>query len=118
MNLEHPILQRVRDRPAMYLGRPSVVRLQAFLQGFSACEEMNRIASPQQDTTEFCDWLEMKLQMPSQIGYANMLLSYADGDDVSAFYEFWKFLDEFIAHRSVQKGGVPKGVPPKGDAIL
>jgi hypothetical protein len=102
MNFKHPILEHVRRRPALFLGRPSLVRLQAFIQGYSACECDHHFEVVEQDTSEFCDWLSGQLRIPSNVGYVNMLLAVSDGDDAVAFDSFWSWLDKFRALQKVE----------------
>ena len=43
MHFDHPLLDKIRERPALYLGRPSLIRLRAFVDGYMACEYDNRL---------------------------------------------------------------------------
>ena len=104
MNFNHPILESIRERPAMHLGRPSLIRLRAFVAGYMACEYDNRLVPyKESETAEFCEWLGKRRKMPASLGYVGMLLAVHDGDDAAAYHDFWSCLDEYRAEKNSEE---------------
>ena len=100
MDFSHPILDTIRERPAMYLGEPSLIRLSAFVDGYLACEYDNRLLPYKEpETAEFCEWLSRQLKTSASLGYVEMLLALDDGDDAAAYHDFWSYLDEYRAEK-------------------
>lgn len=92
------LIDRIRPRPAMYLGENSVSLLRAFLGGYMAaafeCEASFVEENP--PFREFHNWVAMKFgYFESTSGWANMLLAVENGDEAKALERFFVYLDDF-----------------------
>lgn len=92
------LIDRIRPRPAMYLGENSVSLLRAFLGGYMVaayeCEESFVEECP--PFSDFHNWVAMKLDYyESTSGWANMLLKAENGDEAKALERFFVYLDDF-----------------------
>lgn len=80
----------------MYLGRNSIICLQAFLSGYSIAQyELHANQSPQdKDFQEFPEWIRQKFNIKTSQSWANILLFYAE-DEQKALDLFFKMFEEF-----------------------
>ncbi|WP_017749260.1 hypothetical protein [Scytonema hofmannii] len=103
MHALYTLIQKIQKAPSMYLGRASIVCLQAFLSGYSIAQyELGATQSPQdKDFQEFPEWIKQKFNIQSSQSWANILLFYAE-DEQKALDLFFNVFEEFRArHASV-----------------
>jgi hypothetical protein len=93
----YELIERIRPRPALYLGSASISQLQSFLNGYQiAAEELNATLEGDPPFGYFHDWIAMKLgKYASTAGWCNMLLESANGDEEKALELFFLHLDQF-----------------------
>ena len=91
-------LNKIKQTPVMYLGRPSVSDLFMFLVGYEfARSELGQTL----DTTEeafyehFQPWLQEKLGVRSVTSWAKLIMLSCH-DEKSGFEKFFRLLDEFL----------------------
>jgi hypothetical protein len=99
----YTIIHKIQKAPSMYLGRASIVCLQAFLSGYSIAQyELVTTQSPQdKDFQEFPEWIRQKFNIKTSQSWANILLFYAE-DEQKALDLFFKVFEEFCnRHTSV-----------------
>lgn len=91
------ILEKVRNKPGMYIGRPSVSDLFMFLVGYEcACDELG-IEATEEDNEfygKFQPWLQQKLGIKTVSSWAKMIMLYCK-DEKAGFDYFYNLLDEF-----------------------
>jgi hypothetical protein len=93
----YDLLDLLRVRPGMWIGVPSITRLDLFIAGFrvgihSAHASLEDEAPPFQ---EFHDWITASIgRHKNGHGWSDMLLE-ACGDEQAAFDRFWIELDAF-----------------------
>lgn len=91
------LLQRIKQRPGMYLGKCSITRLRAFLDGY----EMARAELGFPDTEEqqqldgFQEWIQERYQITSTHGWDSIILFFSV-DEKDALDKFFKLLEEFL----------------------
>jgi hypothetical protein len=93
------LLPKIKAKPALYLGAPSVSDLFMFLAGYkSAKQEMGvaPTAAELQFYREFQPWLQAKYQITTNKSWAKIIHFYAQ-DDRTAFDHFFDRLAEFQA---------------------
>lgn len=86
------LLNNVRKRPEMYLGKPSIYHLQCFLGGWS-----QRSPNGIEDAAlfdEFASWIAKKYKVKSTQGWAK-IIEFWSADEVDALKQFFVLLDEF-----------------------
>jgi len=102
------LLEAIRKRPALYLGRKSVLSLQAFLDGYYfARRELNLVLTPQEQTLQdFMGWLRQRFQVETGEPWATILLANAPSEQ-DALTLFFTLLDEFGQRPSVTSTQTP-----------
>ena len=91
------ILEKIKTKPGMYLGRPSVSDLFMFLVGYECARseldiELDRAEEDFQG--EFQPWLQKKMGITTVSSWAKMIMLYCH-DEKAGFESFFKLLDEF-----------------------
>ena len=93
----YDLLTKIRVRPAMYLGEWSLIRLRAFIDGYTfLAYELGIEPRDQPDFGGFHDWVARKFGWrESTAGWTNILLQESGGDDRKGLASFFKLLDEY-----------------------
>ena len=94
----YKMLDIIRPRPRMYLGKESLTKLWWFLFGYQRALEHNSI--PFKDRLwgvgRFEFWVLRKYRLPSNTkGYADIMREKCGGDEAKALAKFFELLDEF-----------------------
>jgi len=88
------ILERVRQRPTMFLGKHSLSALAHFLDGYFAAQYDLGVRPATLLPEDFHDWVAYRLHFrESTSGYVNMILKHT-GDEPKALARFFELLDE------------------------
>lgn len=93
------LLERIKKRPGMYLGKPSITRLNMLLTGYSLARlELGlEETKEEQEFSQFQEWIEQKYQSKSTEGWDTLILKHSD-DEKGAFNQFFILYDEFKPH--------------------
>ena len=94
----YALIEKIRPRPALYLGKNSVSLLNAFLGGYMTAAYDAQISFVDETPPfgAFHDWVAMKLgYYESTSGWANMLLAAEGQNEAKALERFFVYLDEF-----------------------
>ena len=99
----YELLDDIRRRPAMYLGRKSLRDLDAWLQGYhmGKAEAGAAASDEEQEFREFDAFVQDKYDWHDVGGWA-WKIAYYHRDDASALDEFFKLLDEFRESKQQQ----------------
>lgn len=92
------LLQRIKQRPGMYLGKCSITRLRAFLDGYeTARAELGfpDTEQQQQQLDGFQEWIQERYQITSTHGWDSIILFFSV-DEKDALDKFFKLLEEFL----------------------
>lgn len=94
-------LKEIRERPGMYLGRLSLNRLSAFLDG---CYFANGRIGQGPDPTfhGFRDWVVNRYNITSQHRWDSVILFIEHFDDERAYNKFFELLDLYLEEREKQ----------------
>ena len=106
----YELIERIRPRPAMYLGLASLTRLNSFLDGYrSALDDLRVELAGTPAFGYFHDWVAMKLgKYEGTAGYCHLILESTQGDEKKALDRFFTYLDEFKRRKAtVHLEGVP-----------
>lgn len=97
----YTLIQKIKKAPSMYLGRHSIICLQAFLSGYSVAKhELGEQPTKQDsDFREFPEWIRKRFNVQTSQSWANIILFYCE-DETKALDKFFELLDEFIARNS------------------
>ncbi|MEB3179316.1 MAG: hypothetical protein VKL59_09830 [Nostocaceae cyanobacterium] len=91
------ILEKIKAKPGMYLGRPSVSDLFMFLVGYEFARSELGIETTEEDDDfygEFQPWLQKKLNITTVSSWSKMIMLYCH-DEKAGFEYFFRLLDEF-----------------------
>ena len=112
----YALIDKIRPRPAMYLGENSVSILNAFLGGYltAAFEAGISLVDENPPFEEFHDWVAMRLgYYESTSGWSKMLLAAEGGNEAKALERFFVYLDEFKQRKAkVILQAVPDAAKP------
>ncbi|WP_414579531.1 hypothetical protein [Anabaena sp. CCY 9402-a] len=93
----YEILSKIKAKPGMYIGRPSVSDLFMFLVGYECSRSELGIENTQEEEDfygEFQPWLQKKLGIKTVSSWSKMIMLYCH-DEKAGFEKFFSLLDEF-----------------------
>ena len=91
------VLQKVKTKPGMYIGRPSVSDLFMFIVGYEfARGELDIEPTEWEDDfhENFQPWLQKKYHVSTSNSWAKIIMLYC-GNEQEGFNAFYRLLDEF-----------------------
>lgn len=97
MSEVYEILAKIKAKPGMYIGRPSVSDLFMFLVGYECSRSELGIENTEDEEDfygEFQPWLQKKLGITTVSSWAKMIMLYCH-DERAGFEKFFNLLDEF-----------------------
>ncbi|WP_017303312.1 hypothetical protein [Spirulina subsalsa] len=96
----YDLLERIKKRPGMYLGRVSLIRLKMLLLGYSMSREELGLELTQQEKqfSQFQNWIQEKYNVNSSEGWENIILSQVN-DERLAFELFFELFEQFSLAR-------------------
>lgn len=90
------LLERIKQKPGMYLGNCSITRLNMLLVGYSQARmelELPRTVQ-EQEFDQFQEWIQHKYNISDSKGWDSIILLNST-DEKEAFYKFFQLFDEF-----------------------
>jgi hypothetical protein len=92
------LIEKIRERPGIILGRPSARSLYAFLSGFAYARKDGN-PGDYDFLAGFNQWVHDRYGVTSSQGWAKIIEFYSltEADEMALF---WKLLDEYLAHRT------------------
>jgi len=92
------LIENIRERPGMYIGECSIIRLRAFVYGYAyAIYEIGLGMDIFQLLKDFNDYIQKSYHIESTEGWDKILLSKCNNDEEKAFKLFGKKWDDFLA---------------------
>lgn len=93
----YELIQKIKQRPALYLGKPSIEHLQVFLDGYLfARRQLNiNVTEQEQQFEGFQEWIENKFNQKDTQSWTKIILFYSQ-DEQRALSRFFELFDEFI----------------------
>lgn len=113
------ILEKIRSKPGMYLGQPSVSNLFMFLVGYECARNEWGIELTEDEDDfygEFQPWLQKKLGIITVSSWAKMIMLYCH-DEKTGFEQFFKFFDEF-KQRDRRRANEPESLPNESPILI
>ncbi len=93
------LLKAVRIKPGMYIGKKSLTRLRAFIDGyFYALYKLNGKQEYLCFIPEFQDWIADRYEIRSTHGWSE-IINFFSQDEGEAFDTFYELLDEFLLEK-------------------
>jgi uncharacterized NAD(P)/FAD-binding protein YdhS len=94
-------LEKIKKKPALYLGRKSLQALYFFLEGYEFSREELGIESTEEEVffyENFQEWLQSRFQVQTVSSWAKIIQLYSI-DDRDAFDNFFSLLDQFLSEK-------------------
>lgn len=93
----YELIQRIRSRPSMYLGKPYITRFKAFLDGYIGARNDLGFALNEQEEmlNKFQEWIQSRFKITSSHSWAEIILFYS-GDERDALDKFFELFDKFL----------------------
>jgi hypothetical protein len=99
-HFESSLLERIRQRPPLFLGERSLSALRQFFSGYYFAYHELGTRAPELIPNDFHDWVAYRLQFrESTLGYAKMILERTP-DEERALKMFFELLDEHGARQA------------------
>ena len=98
------LLVNIRERPAMFIGRQSIVRFRSFLDGYRHGLRQSTVPAEEPLFDRFQRWVEERFKISTSHGWDSIILFMA-GDDPAAFELFWELWDAYVQHCSAGYSG-------------
>jgi len=97
----YQLLDRIKTRPALYLGKRSIFSLQALLDGYTfACRQLAiPVTEQEQEFAEFQNWIEKQFNRQSTKSWARIILFYSE-DESQAIDTFFELFKDFLQSES------------------
>ncbi|MEP7342039.1 MAG: hypothetical protein ABI977_30185 [Acidobacteriota bacterium] len=105
----YKLMDAIRQRPGLYLGRNSILAFDAWLQGYWYAQGEFGIPLTEEEIEfrGFDDFIRQKYDWDDEGGWAAKI-QYYYRDDARALDEFFKLLDEFRESKTKQDNQAPK----------
>jgi hypothetical protein len=91
------LMSKIRARPGMYIGRPSVTRLMFILYGYDHALWEAGPGRTDLVLGEFRDWIQQRFHSTT-VSWEDLILRNS-ADEADAFRRFWVLWDEFSTER-------------------
>lgn len=93
----YELLNRIQNKPAMYIGSPSISNLFMFLCGYQHSRDLlgTPVTEQEEEFAEFQPWLQKRFAVNTSASWAKIILFYST-DESHAFDSFFDLLEKFI----------------------
>ena len=101
------LLQKIREKPAIYLGENSLEKLHHFMNGYIICEVDLGLNNKQDDIfwREFQEYIQKSFNINSSQHWTR-IISFFSSNEQEAFYKFFELLDEFLKEKEMNQENV------------
>ncbi|MCF4966609.1 hypothetical protein [Nostoc sp. CMAA1605] len=91
------LLERIKQRPGMYIGQCSITRLNMLLIGYSQARMELGLPRTEQEKhfDNFQEWIQIKFNINSSQSWDSIILSNST-DEKDAFYKFFQLFEQFL----------------------
>lgn len=105
----YELIEKIKQRPSLYLGKPSLENLQVFLDGYLFARRQLNISLTEQEKQfeAFQEWIEEKFAQKNTQSWTRIILFYSQ-DEQTALSRFFELFDEFVAEYSSHLSPSPK----------
>ncbi len=97
----YELIERIKLRPAMYLGKPYITRLKAFLDGYigARIDLGFPLKKHEESLNDFQKWIQLKFNINSAHSWADIILFYSL-DERDALNKFFELFAQFQSDQS------------------
>ncbi|GAA6620051.1 hypothetical protein [Scytonema sp. NUACC26] len=94
----YELIQKIKKRPSMYLGKPAISNLRSCLAGYILARRELGISQTEQEKkfTEFQEWIQKKFNISSSQSWDKVILFYSE-DERTALERFFELFEEFVS---------------------
>jgi len=94
----YELIQKIKKRPSMYLGKPAISNLRSCLAGYILARRELGISQTEQEKkfTEFQGWIQNKFNITSSQSWDKVILFYSE-DERTALERFFELFEEFLS---------------------
>lgn len=92
----YELIEKIKQRPDLYLGKPSISHLQVFLDGYTYARlELGiPLTEQEQEFEGFQEWIEKRFNQHSSQSWPQIILAYSE-DESDALDRFFQLFEEF-----------------------
>ena len=92
----YPLLEKIKQRASLYLGKKSLSHLHVFLDGYTFARRQLGIPITEQEKQfeEFQEWIENRFNQADTQSWSRIILFYAE-DEADALNRFFDLFEEF-----------------------
>ncbi|MBD2202391.1 hypothetical protein H6G33_36165 [Calothrix sp. FACHB-1219] len=92
----YEMLDKIKQKPGIFLGKYSITRLRAFLDGYMSSREDLGLPPTQQEIefNQFPDWIQTRFKITSAHGWDSIILFYSE-DEREALNNFFELFEQF-----------------------
>jgi hypothetical protein len=96
----YSLLLKIKEKPGMYIGYPSVSNLFLFLCGYQHSRHEQQITPTpgEQAFYEFQNWLQERYKISSSASWAKIIMLYST-TEAQGFDLFYQLLNEFLTSK-------------------
>ena len=94
MNEFYELLINIKNKPNIYLGKPSLELLRAFISGYVICKNYNLDYYP-----DFQEFIQQKYKIDFTKHWTE-IINFFSSNEEEAFYKFYEHLEEFLNNRN------------------
>ena len=100
----YQLIQKIKKRPSMYLGKPAISNLRSCLGGYILARRELGISQTEQEKkfTEFQGWIQKKFNITSSQSWDKVILFYSE-DERTALERFFELFEEFLSLENKNK---------------
>lgn len=98
------MLESIKQRPGMYLGKCSITRLRSFLDGYMGARRDLGLPTTEEETEfkQFKDWIEERFEIKSYYGWNDIILLNSV-DERDALNKFFELFEQFMNGESASR---------------
>lgn len=105
----YELINKIKQRPSLYLNKRSLSHLKTFIDGYTFALRQANISLTEEETKfeSFQEWIEQKYNQYSTQDWSKIILFYAE-DEAHALDIFFELFQEFIAQDNQQNNSLNK----------
>jgi hypothetical protein len=100
----YDLLDKIKQRSSLYLGKRSLSHLHVFLDGYTFARRQLGIPITEQERNfeEFQEWIENRFNQVNTQSWSRIILFYSE-DESDALSRFFDLLEEFLNSQQLSK---------------
>ncbi len=106
----YEMLERIKQRPGMFLGKCAITRLRAFLDGYMGARVDLGLPPTSQELefNQFQEWIQSRFNITSDHGWDNIILFYSN-DERDGLNNFFELFEQWRSGENGSKDKISQG---------